>query len=119
MRCFVTFFLLTVFLILVAWCPAPLVLSCPSLHPHACPPNPYAGSTPAHHHQQQQQPAGQHFDPAMYELAIVVMGSYLAYLLAEVVGMSGIVALFFSGECMEGDDARVWEAGRVSYKVCF
>ncbi|GAB4823231.1 hypothetical protein N2152v2_010277 [Parachlorella kessleri] len=57
------------------------------------------GSTPAHHHQQQQQPAGQHFDPAMYELAIVVMGSYLAYLLAEVVGMSGIVALFFSGIC--------------------
>ena len=28
----------------------------------------------------------------------VVMGSYLAYLVAEVVGMSGIVALFFSGE---------------------
>lgn len=26
------------------------------------------------------------------------MGSYLAYLVAEVVGMSGIVALFFSGE---------------------
>ena len=31
----------------------------------------------------------------------VVMGSYLAYLVAEVVGMSGIVALFFSGELMD------------------
>lgn len=36
-------------------------------------------------------------DPAIYEIAIVVMGSYLAYLVAEVVGMSGIVALFFAG----------------------
>lgn len=38
------------------------------------------------------------FDATLYEIAIVVMGSYLAYLVAEVVGMSGIVALFFSGE---------------------
>lgn len=37
-------------------------------------------------------------DPTLYEIAIVVMGSYLAYLIAEVVGMSGIVALFFSGK---------------------
>ena len=36
-------------------------------------------------------------DPAIYEIAIVVMGSYLAYLVAEVIGMSGIVALFFAG----------------------
>ncbi|KAL4436987.1 hypothetical protein ABPG75_004126 [Micractinium tetrahymenae] len=34
---------------------------------------------------------------ASYEIAVVVMGSYLAYLVAEVAGMSGIVALFFSG----------------------
>ena len=36
-------------------------------------------------------------DPTIYEIAIVVMGSYLAYLVAEVAGFSGIVALFFSG----------------------
>lgn len=41
-------------------------------------------------------------DPTIYEIAIVVMGSYLAYLVAEVVGMSGIVALFFSGEHCKG-----------------
>ena len=39
-----------------------------------------------------------HGDRALYEIAIVVMASYLAYLVAEVVGMSGIVALFFTGE---------------------
>ena len=38
-------------------------------------------------------------DPTMYEISILVMGSYLAYLVAEVVGMSGIVALFFTGIC--------------------
>lgn len=38
-------------------------------------------------------------DPTIYEIAIIVMGSYLAYLVAEVVGMSGIVALFFTGIC--------------------
>ncbi len=38
-------------------------------------------------------------DPTMYEISIMVMGSYLAYLVAEVVGMSGIVALFFTGIC--------------------
>lgn len=38
-----------------------------------------------------------HVDGTLYEIAIVVMGSYLAYLLAELAGMSGIVALFFSG----------------------
>ncbi|KAL4513618.1 hypothetical protein Ndes2526A_g04953 [Nannochloris sp. 'desiccata'] len=36
-------------------------------------------------------------DPTLYEIAIVVMGSYLAYLVAEVLGFSGIVALFFTG----------------------
>ncbi|PSC74995.1 sodium hydrogen exchanger 3 [Micractinium conductrix] len=36
---------------------------------------------------------------ASYEIAVVIMGSYLAYLVAEVAGMSGIVALFFSGIC--------------------
>ncbi|KAL6782170.1 hypothetical protein ACKKBF_B39330 [Auxenochlorella protothecoides x Auxenochlorella symbiontica] len=40
-----------------------------------------------------------HVDGTLYEIAIVVMGSYLAYLLAELAGMSGIVALFFSGVC--------------------
>ena len=29
-------------------------------------------------------------DPTMYEISILIMGSYLAYLIAEVVGMSGI-----------------------------
>ena len=38
-------------------------------------------------------------DPTIYEIAILLMGSYLAYLVAEVVGMSGIVALFFTGIC--------------------
>ena len=38
-------------------------------------------------------------DPTIYEIAIVVMGSYLAYLVAEVMGFSGIVALFFTGIC--------------------
>lgn len=38
-------------------------------------------------------------DSASYEIAVVVMGAYLAYLVAEVAGMSGIVALFFSGIC--------------------
>jgi NhaP-type Na+/H+ or K+/H+ antiporter len=41
------------------------------------------------------------FDPTLYEIAIVLMGSYLAYLVAEVVGLSGIVALFFTGACAE------------------
>ena len=40
-------------------------------------------------------------DPTLYEIAIVVMGSYLAYLVAEVAGFSGIVALFFTGERCE------------------
>ncbi|KAI3434634.1 hypothetical protein D9Q98_002701 [Chlorella vulgaris] len=39
------------------------------------------------------------FDAASYEIGVVVMGAYLAYLVAEVAGMSGIVALFFSGIC--------------------
>lgn len=43
--------------------------------------------------------ADSELDPTLYEISIVVMGSYLAYLIAEVVGMSGIVALFFSGIC--------------------
>jgi hypothetical protein len=34
-----------------------------------------------------------------FEIAVVVMGSYFSYLLAETAGMSGIVALFFSGIC--------------------
>lgn len=37
-------------------------------------------------------------DPTLYEIAIVLMGSYLAYLVAEVAGFSGIVALFFTGK---------------------
>lgn len=49
-------------------------------------------------------------DGTLYEIAIVVMGSYLAYLVAEVVGMSGIVALFFSG----GSGPRCSE-----YSVCW
>ncbi|KAI8114397.1 hypothetical protein M9434_002522 [Picochlorum sp. BPE23] len=39
----------------------------------------------------------QSIDPTVYEMSIVIMGSYLAYLVAEVAGTSGIVALFFSG----------------------
>jgi NhaP-type Na+/H+ or K+/H+ antiporter len=42
-------------------------------------------------------PAAHSLDPTLYEIAIVVMGSYLAYLVAEVLGFSGIVALFFTG----------------------
>lgn len=42
---------------------------------------------------------GVSIDPTIYEISIIVMGSYLAYLVAEVVGMSGIVALFFTGIC--------------------
>ena len=40
---------------------------------------------------------GWYVDGTLYEIALVVMASYLAYLLGEVAGMSGIVALFFSG----------------------
>jgi len=40
---------------------------------------------------------GHSLDPTLYEIAIVVMGSYLAYLVAENLGFSGIVALFFTG----------------------
>jgi len=40
---------------------------------------------------------GSHSDGTMYEISIVFMGAYLAYLLAEAVSLSGIVALFFSG----------------------
>ena len=35
----------------------------------------------------------------IYEIALVVMSSYLAYLVAETVQLSGIVALFFTGIC--------------------
>eukprot|EP00887_Chlorella_sp_A99_P005897 scaffold1.g5897.t1 len=42
---------------------------------------------------------GGDLDGTLYEIALVVMGSYLAYLLGEVAGMSGIVSLFFSGIC--------------------
>ena len=49
---------------------------------------------PPPHHHRHPRPA---FDPALYEISVVLVGSYLAYLLAEVAGMSGIVALFFTG----------------------
>ena len=42
---------------------------------------------------------GGHVDGTLYEIAIVIMSSYLAYLLAEMAGMTGIVALFFTGIC--------------------
>ncbi|PRW57911.1 sodium hydrogen exchanger variant 1 [Chlorella sorokiniana] len=45
----------------------------------------------------QMEPSG--VEGTSYEIAIVVLGSYLAYLVAEVAGMSGIMALFFSGIC--------------------
>lgn len=48
---------------------------------------------------QEENQHGSSIDPTIYEIAILVMGSYLAYLVAEVVGMSGIVALFFTGIC--------------------
>lgn len=35
----------------------------------------------------------------MYEIAFVVMSSYLAYLLSEALELSGIVSLFFTGAC--------------------
>lgn len=38
-----------------------------------------------------------HSDGVIYEISIVFMGAYLAYLLAEAISFSGIVALFFSG----------------------
>eukprot|EP00210_Caulerpa_lentillifera_P005391 g5153.t1 len=40
---------------------------------------------------------GGHSDGVIYEISIVFMGAYLAYLLAEAISFSGIVALFFSG----------------------
>eukprot|EP00891_Asterochloris_glomerata_P000623 jgi/Astpho2/623/Aster-04465 len=39
------------------------------------------------------------FNGTIYEIALVVMSSYLAYLVAETVQLSGIVALFFTGIC--------------------
>ncbi len=73
----------------------------PSSPPHQPPPQ-------QHHHPR---PA---FDPALYEISVVLVGSYLAYLLAEVAGMSGIVALFFTGAAHQhysqhsvGAEARV------------
>lgn len=41
---------------------------------------------------------GPSVDGTVYEIALVVMSSYLAYLLAEVARLSGIVALFFTGK---------------------
>ncbi|KAK9915576.1 hypothetical protein WJX75_001018 [Coccomyxa subellipsoidea] len=37
------------------------------------------------------------FSGTVYEIALVVMSAYMAYLVAEVLQLSGIVALFFSG----------------------
>lgn len=37
------------------------------------------------------------FDPTVYAFSIVVVSSYLSYLLAEACGMSGIFCIFFSG----------------------
>lgn len=39
------------------------------------------------------------FDGSMYEIAFVVMSSYLAYLFSEALELSGIVSLFFTGVC--------------------
>ncbi len=35
----------------------------------------------------------------MYEIAFVVMSSYMAYLVSEAMELSGIVSLFFTGMC--------------------
>jgi sodium/hydrogen exchanger 8 len=61
----------------------------------------FQGGTPAGLNDGDDEEGGgyQSIDPTMYEISIMVMGSYLAYLVAEVVGMSGIVALFFTGIC--------------------
>ena len=53
-------------------------------------------------HQQQHQHAPQasplaFAEPTVYETCLVLMGAYLAYLLAESAGMSGIVSLFAAG----------------------
>lgn len=56
------------------------------------------GDQPTATGQRREEPEpNQGIDPTMYEISILIMGSYLAYLVAEVVGMSGIVALFFAG----------------------
>ncbi|KAK9843766.1 hypothetical protein WJX81_005547 [Elliptochloris bilobata] len=36
---------------------------------------------------------------SVYEIALVILSAYMAYLVAEVCGLSGIVALFFTGIC--------------------
>ncbi|GMH41763.1 hypothetical protein BSKO_09673 [Bryopsis sp. KO-2023] len=43
---------------------------------------------------------GGHFDGTIYEISIVLMGAYMAYLVAESLELSGIVAIFFSGMCI-------------------
>eukprot|EP00803_Ostreobium_quekettii_P006541 evm.model.scf_746.3 EVM.evm.TU.scf_746.3 scf_746:56609-64971(+) len=41
-------------------------------------------------------PSDEHSDGSTYEIAMVLMGAYMSYLAAEVLQLSGIVALFFS-----------------------
>jgi hypothetical protein len=38
-----------------------------------------------------------HFDPGTYEVAVILLTSYLAYLVADVLSLSGIFAVFFAG----------------------
>ncbi|KAL3155429.1 hypothetical protein ABBQ38_010986 [Trebouxia sp. C0009 RCD-2024] len=42
---------------------------------------------------------GPAFNETIYEIALVVMSAYLAYLLSETLALSGIVTLFFTGIC--------------------
>mmetsp|Transcript_28535 Transcript_28535/g.93243 ORF Transcript_28535/g.93243 Transcript_28535/m.93243 type:complete len:537 (-) Transcript_28535:999-2609(-) len=39
------------------------------------------------------------FDPTVYSFTIIALGAYLAYILAEMCGLSGIFAVFFCGIC--------------------
>ena len=42
---------------------------------------------------------GPAFNATIYEVALVVMSAYLAYLVSETLALSGIVTLFFTGIC--------------------
>lgn len=42
---------------------------------------------------------GPAFNETIYEIALVVMSAYLAYLVSESLALSGIVTLFFTGIC--------------------
>ncbi|KAK9818672.1 hypothetical protein WJX74_002819 [Apatococcus lobatus] len=65
-------------------------------------------------------PSSVAFNGTVYEISLVVMSAYLAYLVAETVNMSGIVALFFTAIChAHYSFYSVAEEAQIALKRCF